>query len=507
MKIKKINSLFALFVCGFLAFSTVCGNLSVKTASAEAQGNITQYKLSEEIAKMQSFDAMKQSTFSFYTSVGWSGFLQFEYSSLHNSVDAGMANYSQIEVSSSTSLTPGGSNPGINTIFSYTGNHSVGRAQAAPGEGELVDRTWAIGWTAPENGKVTIPEASLIVYDSLNADLSMGFSKGARSNMRPDDSSLGWTTYLVSESAYTIEAQSFKVSEGETIFINLHAAPRAGVDADSERHVSFTYDPVILFETAPDTLHSYNHMQKLSLDEDGALENNVRITLEDETTYPFSYLYRSTAGADYGFAGQESGLAVGEMIKATANIDPTGLRLYAPETYSGFIEDGVIVNISRSPDPMNVILGFTAPHTGELTISDLAFTYGHYPNNTNGYTNINGTVMKTAYKGCMFRVLLNGKQVWPVNGGWDKSLAQLYTEPTDGYAAGDLIQAQSTSDISGILVEKYDEIYFEITRADLNTTEDCNTIVFNPTFSIDTTADMSDYVYYVTASEYFDITN
>ena len=505
MKKTNLNKLLTLFVCGIAVISTAFSGINLKSVSAEEQSNVVEYKLSEEIAKMNSIDAIRENVFSFYAAVYWCGpYVQWNYADLDGMADVGVVNYSQIQPNSAIAVVPSGASAGTNSCFSYTGSHSVGRAE----QDSTVDRTWAIGWTAPKSGTVTIEETTLTVTNGFNANLSMGFSKGAetRQKIEPTDASLGWNLYEVGET-YTIPAQTFSIAQGEVIYINLYAAASEGVDDIVERWVAFDYDPTFIFEPTPETMHVYNHMQKLSKDEDGALENNVRITLDDETTYPFSYLYRSTAGADYGFAGQESGLAVGEMIKATANIDPTGLRLYAPETYSGFIEDGVIVNISRSPDPMNVILGFTAPHTGELTISDLAFAYGHYPNNTNGYTNINGTVMKTAYKGCMFRVLLNGKQVWPVNGGWDKSLAQLYTEATNGYAAGDLIQAQSTSDISGILVEKYDEIYFEITRADLNTTEDCNTIVFNPTFSIDTTADMSDYVYYVTASEYFDITN
>ena len=72
----------------------------------------------------------------------------------------------------------------------------------------------------------------------------------------------------------------------------------------------------------------------------------------------------------------------------------------------------------------------------------------------------------------------------------DKSLANLYQSATDGYAVGDLIKSQRTNDISGIKVKKYDQVYFELTRVDLNTTEDCDTIEFNPTFTVDTTADM-----------------
>ena len=510
MKKVKLNKLLTLFVCGLTVLSTAFGGVNLKPASAEEQNTAIEYKLSEEIAKMQSIQAIKENVFSFYASVYWSGpYGQFNYTDLDGSLDAGVVNYSMVKASESVSVTPLGAQSGTNTVFSYTGNHTVGRAESGEGEGVTVDRTWAIGWTAPENGTLTVSSATLAVCNSLNAHLSMGFSKGARAYIDPNDASLNWKTYQSSLSVeeYVIEEQKFSVSAGETVFLNLYAKAKDGVDDSAERWVNFTYDPVFKFEKTPETLHLFNHMQKLSKDDDGALENNVRITVDDETTYPFSYLYRSTAGADYGFAGQESGLQVGEMIKATANIDPTGLRLYAPETYSGFLEDGVIVNISRSPDPMNVILGFTAPHSGSLSISDIAFVYGHYPNNTNGYTNVNGTVMNSAYKGCAFRVLLNGKQVWPVDGGWDNSLAKLYTEATDGYAVGDLIKAQSTYDITGIKVKKYDEVYFEITRADLTTTEDCNTITFNPTFTIDETADMSDYVYYVTASEYFDITN
>ena len=508
MKNNKKTGLISLIICGILAIAGAFGGFSRTKVKADGNGAV-EYKISREIAKIDSISALKENAFSFYSAVYWCGpYLQWEYSSLDRSVDAGVVNYSQIKASEEVSVTPMGAEVGVNTVFSYTGTHTVGRAESGEEEGATVDRTWAIGFTAPESGTVAISAQTLTMVTSLNADLSMGFSKGARVYIDPSDASLNWKTYeFESGKTYQIEAKEFSVSKGETVFINLYAKAQDGVEDWEERYVSFEYDPIITFEKTPDTTHIFNHMQKLSIDENGALENNVRITLEDDTTYPFSYLYRSTAGADYGFAGQESGLAVSEMAKTTANIDPTGLRLYAPETYSGFIETGVIANVSRSPDPVNVILGFTSPYDGELTISDLAINYGFYPNNKNGYTNINGKPMGSAYKGCAFRVLLNGKQVWPKNGGWDKSLANLYQTATDGYAVGDLIKAQSTYNIEGIKVRKYDEVYFELTRADLTTSEDCDTITINPTFTIDTTADMSDYVYYTTVSDYFDITN
>ena len=515
---KKINKLLAVLVGGFIALTSFGGEAPTKKVSASESSTAEQYTLSQEIAKMNSWQALNENLFSFYTAVYWCGpYVQWNFADLHNSIDAGVASYSRIEYNSTGYLIPGGAPDGLNTVFSYTGSHSVGKAEASPenvadGVGHTLDRTWAIGWTAPENGTVTIPQTTLAITGSLNADLSMGFSKGAstRPFIVPTDANLGWATYQsanMQTKTYTIPEQTFKVAKGEVVYINLYALAKEGVSDAAERYVQFNYDPTVVFEPALDTLHSYNHMQKLSLDNKGALENNVRITLDDETTYPFSYLYRLTAGSDYGIAGQEAALAVAEMVKATKNIDPTGLRLYAPETYSGFLENGVIVNVANSPDPMNVILGFTVPYSGELSISDLAFTYGTYPHKGNGYTNINGTPVGSAYKGLAFRILLNGKQVWPVNSDWDRSLAKLHTTESEEYAVGDLIPAQSMGDIAGIKVKKYDEIYFELTRADLNSSEDCDTISFNPTFTIDETADMSDYVYYVTASDYFDITS
>ena len=500
------NSKFTFFVLALLlAITTTFTAFSSVAIKTNADDNVQNYRLSEEIAKLTSIDSLDESPIGLYASVYWCGpYLQWTYQSLDGSADVGIANYSKIQVSDSLSITPSGATAGINSVFSYTGNHSVGAA----GCGDA-DRTWAISWTAPKTGVVTVKSGNLTIKGATNAsDLSIGFSKGARTHIKPDDASLNWVNYpaTVGET-YPIADSSFSVSKGETVFINLYAKTKGELGNESEKSVSFSYDPVFSFTPAPENLHTYNHVQKLTKDENGALINNATITLDDDTTYPFSYLYRSTFGSEYGIAGQEHAMPVGEMVKAGVSIDPTGLRLFAPETYSGFLETGTIVNVSRSPDPMNVILGFTAPYEGELTISDLFFNYGIYPNKTNGYKDVNGRVHNTAYKGVAFRVLLNGKQVWPKDGGWDKSLAKLYESETDGYAVGDLIKSQRTYDLSGIKVKKLDKVYLELTRADLSTTEDCDTIEFNPTFTIDTNADTSDYVLYTTASDYFDITN
>ena len=98
----------------------------------------------------------------------------------------------------------------------------------------------------------------------------MGFSKGARVYIDPSDASLNWKTYEFEEDkTYHIEAKEFSVSKGETVFINLYAKAQDGVEDWEERYVSFEYDPIITFEKTPDTTHIFNHMQKLSIDENG----------------------------------------------------------------------------------------------------------------------------------------------------------------------------------------------------------------------------------------------
>lgn len=499
MKRKTIT----LFLAGFLGVSMGVGGLMTFNAKAEATTKI--YNLGTEIGKIQSVETMKEdSIFSFYAGVKWQGpYEQMEYSTLSGTANAAIGNYSKIEVSEDRTVSLKNAESGWNTVFSYTGTHTVGTAA-----GEDADRVWAIGWTAPSAGTVTISEETLTIVGMTNANLSMGFSKGARVKMNPADESLNWETYeAAADKQYVVEPQTFSVAKGEQVFINLYAAKNSEeVQEGTERTVQFTYNPNFVFEPTPAHLHVYNHVQKLTFDDTNALVNNVQITDDDETTYPFSYLYRSTGGSTAGFTGQENASGVAEMARTSVAIDPSQKRLYAGETYSGFMTTGQIVTVARTPDPMNVVLGFTAPQDGALTISDIAFKYNAYPNATNGYKK-NDTEIGEAFKGYVFRVLLNGTQVWPVDGGWDHSLAKLYETATDGYAAGDLIAAQSTGNIENILVRKYDKVYFEITRADIHTTEALDVLDFNPTYTIDSSVNMDNYVAYTTASDYFDVTN
>ena len=207
MKKTNLNKLLTLFVCGIAVISTAFSGINLKSVSAEEQSNVVEYKLSEEIAKMNSIDAIRENVFSFYAAVYWCGpYVQWNYADLDGMADVGVVNYSQIQPNSAIAVVPSGASAGTNSCFSYTGSHSVGRAE----QDSTVDRTWAIGWTAPKSGTVTIEETTLTVTNGFNANLSMGFSKGAetRQKIEPTDASLGWNLYEVGET-YTIPCRFF----------------------------------------------------------------------------------------------------------------------------------------------------------------------------------------------------------------------------------------------------------------------------------------------------------
>jgi len=187
------NSKFTFFVLALLlAITTTFTAFSSVAIKTNADDNVQNYRLSEEIAKLTSIDSLDESPIGLYASVYWCGpYLQWTYQSLDGSADVGVVNYSKIQVSDSLSITPSGATAGINSVFSYTGNHSVGAA----GCGDA-DRTWAISWTAPKTGVVTVKSGNLTIKGATNAsDLSIGFSKGARTHIKPDDASLNWVNY------------------------------------------------------------------------------------------------------------------------------------------------------------------------------------------------------------------------------------------------------------------------------------------------------------------------
>ena len=95
---KKINKLLAILVGAFVALTSFGDNEPTKQVLASGSSTAEQYTLSEEIAKMNSWQALNESPFSFYTAVYWCGpYVQWNYADLDNSIDAGVASYSRIE--------------------------------------------------------------------------------------------------------------------------------------------------------------------------------------------------------------------------------------------------------------------------------------------------------------------------------------------------------------------------------------------------------------------------
>ena len=371
---------------------------------------------------------------------------------------------------------------------------------------ENVNRVVSVAYTAKKSGYVWIPETTLVMQSSEggvgkshNGKLGVSVRVNGEA-AKPTDAD--WTYYEAGQT-YTVPAKSLQVNEGDKVYMNFYSSRID--DSENLTYVSFEYKPEFKYsETdplAPATVHAFTHVAKLTKNDKGELINAVKITDDDDTTYPFSYLYRTTGGSAAGFTGQEDAAGVAEM---SPNASLGKNNIYAAGSYSGFVADsGAIVTVANIPDPNNVILGFTSPYDGKLSISNISFYYLVYPNATNGYT-FYGNQIGAAFKGYQFRVLLNGKQVYPAS-GWDASMAKTYEADKDGFAAGDLIASQRTNDIENIYVRKYDKVYFEVTRADLSAdaVQNCDVIKFNPVFSVDTDADMSNYVSYTTAGEYF----
>lgn len=496
VKIQRRNKLLSFLASGVVAFSLVGTGVMVASASAEESNTAT---LSYELAKITSVADMADGAITFYTANSWAGYARYKVDdSAENQYQHPQVYINNIMHNNESDYELVNFRGGIDAV------HTVGIWD------EDVNRVVSLAYTATETGTMTMPETALNIVEATadatkmktyNGSLGMYIVKGD-SIVKPEDTV--WTYYEQGQT-YTIAEQTFEMAAGESVYVHFYSK-KIDTSISNMSFVSFQYNPSFEMEAVPETVHAFNHVQKVNLDANNALVNNVQITDDDSTTYPFSYLYRSTGGSAAGFTGQESATQVMEMSRAGVGVDASQTWLCANESYSAFMPTGQIVTVAVTPDPNNVILGFTSPYDGALTISDIAFKYNIYPNATNDYK-FYETPIGQPFKGYAFRVLLNGKTVWPVNGGWDKSLAKLYETETDGFAAGDLIGLQSTDNIGNILVKKYDKVYFEITRADFNSPQNCDVIDFNPTFTIDTAADMSEYVSYTTAADYFDISN
>ena len=107
--------------------------------------------------------------------------------------------------------------------------------------------SWAIAWTAPATGTVTLPATTLTIDTATNATLQMAVTKGKY--LLPN--ATGWTEYTEST---TVAKQEFEVIEGDVIYLNMYAAGTA-----AGRKVKIAYDPSFVFEKETDPCKLYGH--------------------------------------------------------------------------------------------------------------------------------------------------------------------------------------------------------------------------------------------------------
>ncbi len=267
--------------------------------SAEVEEGVTVTSLKKEIAKIQSIETMGEDTvLDFYGGVKWMGpYGQRNYAAMYGDANAGFLNYSNVNGVCPATFA------GNNTAFRSTGTHTVGVLAGAD-----VDRTWAIGYTAPKKGTVIIPSQTLTVaaasnslnYEATyNANLSMGFSKGAanRTTMAPTDASLNWQTYEAGKT-YTIPEQKFYVNAGDVIYVNLYAAKANEDVGEVERCVTFTYDLSFKF-VEPEEINGISFEKETMYDTTKKLPS-VPLTLETEIYVPSSIADTERGGVMFG---------------------------------------------------------------------------------------------------------------------------------------------------------------------------------------------------------------
>lgn len=95
-----------------------------------------------------------------------------------------------------------------------TGSHGIGGSN-------LNYPSWMICWTAPSNGVLTIPEHTLTV-SSFTKSTAFNLAWTADTYLTPFDASSTWTTYTATGD-YTIEKQTFAVSAGDTVYLNMYS--------------------------------------------------------------------------------------------------------------------------------------------------------------------------------------------------------------------------------------------------------------------------------------------
>ena len=126
------------------------------------------------------------------------------------------------------------------------------------------------------------------------------------------------------------------MSAGDILYLSFFS-DRISAAETNLSYVSFIYNPSFVYAQTnplvPSTVHEFSHAGKLVKNAEGELINDVKIADDDAATYPFSYLYRTTAGSASGYPGTEDSTGILEM---SANSSLGAKNIYAAGSYSGF---------------------------------------------------------------------------------------------------------------------------------------------------------------------------
>lgn len=197
------------------------------------------------------------------------------------------------------------------------GTHGIG------GSGNY-NQAWVVGWTAPADGVLTIPEHTLTVKSFSSyvekdtgvlceaTALHLGWTMGKY--ITPFDSNPTWTTYTATGD-YTIAKQTYAVSAGDTVYLNMYSDRTEG-----SARTTIGYNPTFIFEE--------KEIEKTTL---GAEIGKITYTDEELTATEMTLTKGVLGGATNGLSAEN--LAKKETFYKTA-FGRSDLKFYAGHTDS-----------------------------------------------------------------------------------------------------------------------------------------------------------------------------
>ena len=296
-------------------------------------------------------------------------------------------------------------------LFSTTGTHFIYR----PRTGGATDYGWcyAIAWTAPISGTLTIPETTLTINSFTDATLMMAITQG--DYLLPHEE--GWTEYNEVKT-YTLSKQTYQVIEGDIVYINFYSK---GVDSDKDG-VSITYNPQFVFEeskvqkttlSAEISKVSYSNDELTNSGWDGSYSVNLST---DALLAKQALLQTAFSKSDFKFyigLGTSSSYSVVEYWDATdtgrygcsyGSINGVSAGHHKGTEY-GLHGNGLDHGIGGSGDYSHtLIVEYTAKMDGKLTIPSHSLVIDSFGNQA--------TALKISYTVDNYMIPYSGNQNW-----------------------------------------------------------------------------------------------